>query len=247
MKKIKVLTLVMVMALMIMGVGYAYWTDVLTVDATVNSGKFDVQFVPDVVPTDNNKVVFDGSNNFAVGRDVAYVEGGDSAGVVVSDVAVGQEKDKITLTLQNVYPGCKGDLYFAMANFGTVPAEFETCAVTITPDAGGKPDFSDHFYMGFEYTTAPPGVYTQLTGLVPVDTLQATINLDANLPLVQLDAGSYDVNAMSQGDMLYIKMPFEFKDVDIDDGNPVGAEEFEVGSIKVTLDTTWRQWNVPIP
>ncbi len=246
MRKTMLLSLTLVLTLMILGVGYAYWTDNLKVEATVNTGVFDLQFVGDVIPADNNKVEFAAANEFSAGKFVAYTQGGDSLGVVVGDEAVDQEKDKITLTLQNLYPGAAGDLYFMLANYGTVPAELESLAVTVV-DGLPAGDFSDHFYTGLEYkTSAGAPAYTPVTALVPVDTLQAVVAGAAGVALrgEQLDAGSYDVDLMSEGDPLFIKIPFEFKDIDADDTLAVGAEEFEDDTVTITIDLTFRQWNI---
>ncbi|MGI6533706.1 MAG: SipW-dependent-type signal peptide-containing protein [Peptococcia bacterium] len=44
MKKSRLLIAVLVCAVMMMGVGYAWWNDVLTVNGTVATGTFDVDF-----------------------------------------------------------------------------------------------------------------------------------------------------------------------------------------------------------
>ncbi|HHZ16649.1 MAG TPA: signal peptide protein, partial [Clostridia bacterium] len=45
MKKARLLIAVLVCSVMMLGIGYAWWNDTLTVSGTVETGKFDVNFI----------------------------------------------------------------------------------------------------------------------------------------------------------------------------------------------------------
>ncbi|KJS82644.1 MAG: hypothetical protein JM58_14300 [Peptococcaceae bacterium BICA1-8] len=245
MKKVKVLAITMVMALMVMGMGYAYWSDDTQLVATVDAGEFDVQFLENLVGETIFEVEWDLANTFS-GQQVAHDEANFT--ITTEDITL-DANDKATVTFDNLYPGAKGNLYYKVANFGTIPAEIE--ALTVAASANGAPaDFSDHFYAGLEYSV--DGVnYTNVSGavgtMVQVDTLSADILAHAALFGVQLDAHDYSVNVATRAEAnenpLYFRIPFELKD-DLGGVDQIGAEEFENGSILLTVNTTYRQWNI---
>lgn len=108
MKKSRFLALTLVVAIMLMGAGYAYWTDTLKMDTYVSTGYLDVDFQNAlVVPTD--------------GAD-AYLT--QSAIIGALNTPPGEEpedKDLLTITLENLYPGAWGQYSFEIVNTGTIP------------------------------------------------------------------------------------------------------------------------------
>ncbi len=99
-KKILVLGLVLTIALSALGVGYALWSDTLTINGTVNTGNVDVQWSWSA-PYDTEPA----------GKDVSWME------VYGTDTI----EDILYVTLYNAYPCI--DYYCAVDvhNVGTVP------------------------------------------------------------------------------------------------------------------------------
>ena len=98
MKKSRLLIAVLVCAVMMMGVGYAWWNDVLTVHGTVQTGTFDVDFVD----TSIEKI---GSENYL---DISVNSGQD---------------DCIGFTVGNLYPGAEFKVTSGFVNNGSIPVK----------------------------------------------------------------------------------------------------------------------------
>ena len=98
MKRTKLLALTLVVAIMMMGAGYAYWSEVLTIGATVDTGELDVIFVD---PTNNDNESYYQPN---------------------SDAHPEEDAHFMNVTFNDVYPGAKTDLIFNMENIGTIGA-----------------------------------------------------------------------------------------------------------------------------
>lgn len=109
MKRIRFLALAMVFAIMLMGVGYAAWTDTITVNTTVKTGTFDVQFTqPEASKLDGTAVPGFGSR---IG-----VYPGTAFSAVLTD------SDTITVNAGNLYPGAEFQVVTRASNAGTIAA-----------------------------------------------------------------------------------------------------------------------------
>ena len=98
MKKSRLLIAVLVCAVMMMGVGYAWWNDVLTVNGTVATGTFDVDFV-------NTSIEKIGSENYL-------------------EISVNSEQDDgINFTVGNLYPGAEFKVTSGFVNNGSIPVK----------------------------------------------------------------------------------------------------------------------------
>lgn len=104
MKKTKYLALTLVVAIMMMGAGYAYWSETLTIENTVNTGELDVIFVE---PTN---VV--GEDTYQPNADATP----DGHGMIV--------------TYDNIYPGVANEFHFTLDNEGTIGAYVDDFAIT---------------------------------------------------------------------------------------------------------------------
>jgi hypothetical protein len=90
---------------MMMGVGYAWWNDVLTVKGTVQTGTFDVDFVD----TSIEKI---GSENYL-------------------DISVNSEQDDvINFTVGNLYPGAEFEVTSGFVNNGSIPVKIGEAEIT---------------------------------------------------------------------------------------------------------------------
>lgn len=94
MKRTKLLVLTLVVALMLMGAGYAFWSEALTIDATVDTGELDFGF---------------SDANFSGG---AYV-----SGTAIVDAT---DDNILSLTLSNMHPGSTATVNFCMNNLGSI-------------------------------------------------------------------------------------------------------------------------------
>lgn len=115
MKKHKILVVALALAVMFTGAGYAYWTQTLTIDNTVNTGYLDVGFV------------CDGDDAW----DDGYISGRTSDLVTLTSTR-STDKQELDFTVGNFYPGAGASLDFVVLNSGTVPAKISNVAGTIT-------------------------------------------------------------------------------------------------------------------
>ncbi|HPZ70668.1 MAG TPA: hypothetical protein PLQ33_00545 [Peptococcaceae bacterium] len=107
MKKSRLLIAVLVCAVMMMGVGYAWWNNVLTVNGTVATGTFDVDFV-------NTSIQKIGSENYL-------------------DISVNSEQDDvIEFTVGNLYPGAEFEVTSGFKNNGSIPVKLGKAEIEIT-------------------------------------------------------------------------------------------------------------------
>ena len=97
MKKVGLLILALVIALGALGAGYAYWTQNLYVNTTVNTGKLEATI---------NDVVVQAPNP-------------DPYGAEVTTSIVGI--DTLNIVANNVYPGFSKIINFQIKNTGTIP------------------------------------------------------------------------------------------------------------------------------
>jgi predicted ribosomally synthesized peptide with SipW-like signal peptide len=105
MKKIGLICLAVVLGLGALGVGYAYWSDILTINGTVATGNFDTNFT-EVNATD------------------------DDAGQDVATCTVSNIQDKsFTVTIGNGYPCYTGIVNFQIRNDGTIPAKIKSIEI----------------------------------------------------------------------------------------------------------------------
>ena len=114
--KIGVLFLVSIMALAGTSAGYALWFDDLTIDGTINTGTFNVDWSIDAVHDDEE-----------AGKDVSSI-------AAVMDNIEGVKT--MTVTLTNAYPCINYYVDFDLLSIGTVPAHFTDWVIT-------KPDYVD--------------------------------------------------------------------------------------------------------
>jgi len=128
MKKIGLLALALVLALGALGVGYAMWTDTVTINGTVNTGDL-ILGVADMGTNDPN----DGSPDPQCGpghneekKDVAYFE--SINGTPTADCQGYYES--ITETFNHVYPYYGPSVTVYVANCGSVPLKILSMTVT---------------------------------------------------------------------------------------------------------------------
>lgn len=230
MRKVKFLAIVMVMALALMGVGYAYWQDTITLETTVQTGEFNVAFVPNTNTNPSNcYVVYDNPPNNHDGAGVA----------TLTTAAFSDSNDKVVFSLGNLYPECSGVIYLKLANTGTIPARFQAARITVVSESGE--DFSSHFVVKGAFSEDGTAYTDFISNWVPVAQFATLMNASTALKNVVIDADRTGDLTTVDND-LFIKIPFKFADVV--GGQQVGAEQFENSTLKITVDFDWAQWNI---
>ncbi len=110
MKKLGLLVLAMVMALGALGVGYAFWTQNIYVNATVANGYVQAAFT-DAQPLDT----------FVDTMDLPL---GGTAGVAWYTSSIdtyATQDDRLTILLENAYPGMTATMPITIRNTGSIP------------------------------------------------------------------------------------------------------------------------------
>lgn len=108
MKKTKLLLVTLVCAIMMMGVGYAWWTDAISLVGTANTGYMDVHF--------------DNSGWLPVASTSCY------ATAEFTNVAL----KNITFQFNNLYPGALGVVDVLVKNDSTVPVKLKNATINVT-------------------------------------------------------------------------------------------------------------------
>ena len=225
MKRTRLLAFSLVFALMLMGVGYAYWSDTLTVEGTVDTGTLDVNYTETMAVTyleDFSDGTF-GSNN------EAYDGTGVTAVATGSIVPTSEVDDSVDVALGNLYPGCEGTIHFQVINDGTIPVKFAYGEVDIT-DASGLADYiqlngyinfddGDEYFIG-NWDGHPAGNYFEDT----LSMLESRMNHNGSL----------------EGDILE---PGDVMDVFIDFRVDPELTDLQDTDLSFTLDMTWEQFN----
>ncbi|UWG98624.1 hypothetical protein LPY66_07485 [Dehalobacter sp. DCM] len=151
MKKHKILVAALAVAVMLMGAGYAYWTQTITIANTVSTGYLDVQFISDS----------DGDWDDGY---IAHIPG--DLVTVNSDIST--DKQTLSFTVGNFYPGAGAYLKFVVRNTGTVPAKIANVTGTITENT----DLANALNYKFDQVVRKP-LYGPIT-------YQAIDAIDAN-------------------------------------------------------------------
>ncbi len=111
------LALFLVLSLAAMGVGYALWSETLTINGTVNTGEVDVIFSP--VSTDDPPGAKDPPG---YEKDVAVCEAGLS-----------EDEKSMTVDIDTGYPSYECTVTYDITNTGTIPVKIQSVTVSV-PD-----------------------------------------------------------------------------------------------------------------
>lgn len=117
MKKIRLLIATLVCVIMLMGVGYAWWTDSVTISGITETGIMDVYFK-------------DASCEFSEYVDAA--------------AACSEDGKEISVSLANLYPGATGTLSATIVNGGSIPVQ--VASVKLITE-GGDEDLINHLLI----------------------------------------------------------------------------------------------------
>ena len=203
MRKLGVLCIALVIALGTFGVGYATWSDNVTVEETVYSGTWEVELT-------------------GPGCDLA-----DTCEDATCDVAI-DSAETLTVDIDDAPPCCSGNITFTIENVGTIPAKI-TKVEFIAPDDGNYGtainDLSNSFAVDDPIELPPcttyyfdldddsdadlslhlqPGLIGQQFDPAEVDPGNTTVNGEINF---HVEAGASD-NLTTQFDLKFEAVPW---------------------------------------
>jgi predicted ribosomally synthesized peptide with SipW-like signal peptide len=145
MKKIAILALSLVIALGVLGIGYAKWSDNVTINGTVNTGTIDLA-IADIGVTDLGPDPQCGLGHNQEGKDIASIVSTNG-----STASCPGFYNYVTETFSHVYPWYKAGFTLELKNCGTVPVKVENVEaryVPVTCTDGNSVDLARwmHFY-----------------------------------------------------------------------------------------------------
>ncbi len=223
MKKTKLLLVTLVCAVMMMGVGYAWWTDAISLVGTANTGNMNVHFE-------------NGCWLPAVG-----------ASWYATASVISAEDKKVTCQFDNLYPNSIGFIDVLVKNDGTIPAKLKNATINVTGDADLKPYLKAYAYY---YKVDTAGNYVNNTfGWTDFDTLENLGNSLNNsglkniilepgeaiffgVPDEEKDNAPYDANNDGEKENCFVFYV---------DGNAPNATQNQ--SVSFDLGIEWEQYN----
>ncbi|MGQ9677596.1 MAG: SipW-dependent-type signal peptide-containing protein [Chloroflexota bacterium] len=113
--KFAVLGLVLIIALAGLSVGYAYWTETLSINGSVTTG--------------NLSVAFDGVSVTDGDGDAAY-----GAGCTATVSGAGTDAETLNINVTNAYPGYSCTVNFNVKNDGSIPVDLNGVVLAAPSD-----------------------------------------------------------------------------------------------------------------
>lgn len=123
MRKSKLIALTLVIAIMLMGAGYAAWQETLTIDNTVSTGLLNIEFI------EGSVLCPDIQHPYAATFDNMILEP-DYHSYVYFDQD--ERNDKVTLSVDNLYPGATFMYELLAKNVGSIPATLDSVKVDLS-------------------------------------------------------------------------------------------------------------------
>jgi hypothetical protein len=160
MKKIGLLCLALVLALGTLGIGYATWSENVTVEQTVKTGTFMVG-IADMGTNDSGVSQWDPGYDKHVARTTSTNE---SAHFVKDSV---QYYHKVVETITNAYPSYSVNITYEFANGGTIPAKLKEWTTTITE---GDPLLANCIELAWWQITKPDDSTVSGSGQTDLET-----------------------------------------------------------------------------
>jgi len=134
MKKIGLLALAIVLALGALGIGYAAWTDTVTISGTVNTGTVDLQ-VTDYSGTWAWKVPGAANGELVITTENVAPANALTPAVAYGYAAQGGTPDEIVVTFDNLFPCIDFQADATLTYVGTVPVKINDISWNFGDDA----------------------------------------------------------------------------------------------------------------
>lgn len=120
MKRTKFIAGALVLSMGLLGTGYAYWTDTLSVNATVSTGNLEVNFVKTSDPTYQYGSKYDANGNvLETQMDAHWGNWGAKPTLDINSEESGAQT--MNLTLGNIHPGTQAVYSYSVTNSSTIP------------------------------------------------------------------------------------------------------------------------------
>lgn len=218
----------LVLSMGLLGTGYAYWTDALQVNTTVNTGKFDMEFV---AGSESVNASEDGKNYVGqykvTGEQVEKIA--DDSGLV-GTVITEEGKDAnevVTFTAHNLYPTASVEFNVGIKNAGTIAAKLGTVATDdIELNTGGNTYLQEA--LSYKVQVGDNGKVVKAKN-------------SAELAKAINDA-FHGIVVEPQNDTTTLKITATLNPVDASHNN-----ETQMGSATLTINFPWEQWNTKAP
>ncbi|MEL1135343.1 SipW-dependent-type signal peptide-containing protein [Desulfitobacterium sp. THU1] len=235
MKK-KLIALTLAASVMLTGAGYAYWTDQVTINNSVSTGEFDVNFVDD--------------------QFYPKIFGATGEAYITKSV-VQNDENTSTVAISNLYPGSTVRYELKIRNDGSIPALFDNAVVTVTENQQGFTDalltqvFVKKYHAdGTAYVQGENGYWAGASlGWKPASALQTNLNtIMAGLRLEPGEFVTFDVPDEymeeylaqnpdgAEGQCVEIKLPGTV-------GNAANPDQFEKAEAYINMTINWKQHN----
>jgi len=162
MRKTGLLVMALVLALGTLGVGYAAWTDTITIDGTVNTGDVDLVIVkysgtevwktdPEVAGVEDDIEVLSGWLPLAGSPPLGAIDafpnsGGDPDPVATAIAEAGTNTADITVTFENLFPCVDFVADFLLHYDGSIPVKISLADILITGIPAADATISYAFY-----------------------------------------------------------------------------------------------------
>jgi len=246
MKRTRIICLIIVFMFMIMGVGYAYWSEIITVNGTVSTGELLVEFqgYDDYIDVPRPYIIYNGRSK--------YYDNSRVAPFTLED-----NNHKLVANFIDVFPGMFYSIPFKAVNNGTMPAVFNRATITYDiNDSTLKPGENEQELINTLGNNLKINdvsvkifnrngvklyeVHPYYDDYIDLDNFEYELNTNI-LKGVSLESGQYLEITGGQGGNIANKlggqMEFYFS---TDFGN-----EFEEKQFTVSIQIDWRQFNAP--
>ena len=219
MKKVKIIAFILVMSVMLTGAAYALWNQNITLATSAATGWMDVQVTcqPHIYPI-----------SYMPGLGILPIE--DYMNPITGSVA--SDKQSITATVGDLYPGAEYGLDFTIKNTGDVPFRLSDVNVNCTANWALFSKLSGGFQFAYQSPNFAPRVIT-----VPMTALSSATFGDAITAAcanVVLYPGDELVGFLSHQDV-----GVTFMQVLVD--NTIAGDDFENQTTTFTVDFVWEQ------
>lgn len=231
MKKIRILSLTLIVAAMLMGAGYAAWTDTLTINNTVKTGDLDIKFV---------------QSNLDLMHPNACGDKFVAATTSIDDTA----GHTMTVTMNNLYPGCSAYFRLKGINAGTIPAKLDNINITFS----GEQALSSYLTYKTNIAICPDGETTTVHYFPLSGTLETFagdfnkyLNDNKDLQGMQLqpnNIGCFYIGASNNGSANNLNSninPDEYIVIKLADNTP---PELQSKTLTFTLTINFKQFNL---
>jgi len=228
MKRIGLLCLALVLALGALGVGYAMWSDTVTIEGTVDTGDVDVNvekvsstWVYKNLETHDKVVVHEWGS-------VAPTPPPNSELIASAVAKIGVEDDTVTVTCTNLFPSVDFKVDFLLHYDGSIPARFVVGSDAppvfepVGPNVAADVALAEYLNRLFWSLPSDPGVGYAYGEMWECDSTGAIVG---NIPALE----GYQLH---EGDYILVVITFH-----------LGEDAPMNGSVRFTHELEVVQWN----